>query len=183
MAGGLGVCGHLASSILIISLELLVTMPTSVAGIFHNIVSLQCGIPNGRGCEAPRAFSRSPGVSCKSLGFVENLCSPRFRKQKVNLSNAKRGSRCRNTLTTDVYQQDEHDIAKSKKEEHESGIDLKQWMEEQGLPKCNVALVEHQLAEGDKGKPIHYVVASQDLQVTDILTQCFAPCRSPVCAP
>lgn len=85
----------------------------------------------------------------------------------MSTSSIKCSARVRSTLTTDVYQQDEHDVAQTRKEEHESGIDLKQWMHEQGLPECKVALAEHRPWEGDKGRPIHYVVASQDLQVIE----------------
>ncbi|XP_024387385.1 fructose-bisphosphate aldolase-lysine N-methyltransferase, chloroplastic [Physcomitrium patens] len=140
-------------------------MPTSVAGMSYSSAILQSGIANGRGRGAPCcAAPRSSAVRYTTLGFVGNLCPPRFGTQKVAVSSEKRGSRCRNTLTTDVYKQDENDLAQSKKQEHESGIDLKQWMEEQGLPECKVSLAEHQPSEGDKGKPIHYVVASEDLQ-------------------
>jgi hypothetical protein len=67
------------------------------------------------------------------------------------------------------HEQDEEqeDIeAQIRKQEHESGIDLKQWMHEQGLPDCKVALAEHQPWAGGKGRPIHYIVASEDLQVS-----------------
>jgi hypothetical protein len=145
------------------------TMSASAAGIsYSSVASLQSGVVSVRGhggaCCCPARSS-----SAVRLGSGRNLCPPRFRAQKVTSSSVKCGARVRNTLTTDVYQQDEHDIAQSRKEEHESGIDLKQWMHEQGLPECKVALAEHRPWEGDKGRSIHYIVASQDLQVTEIL--------------
>ncbi len=59
----------------------------------------------------------------------------------------------------------------SRKQEHERGIDLKEWMHEQGLPECKVALAEASPWDNDggggKSKPIHYVVASEELQVRE----------------
>lgn len=147
-------------------------MSASAAGISYGSASLQSGLASGRGHGAPCCCPTrsSAAVRYTSLGSGRNLCPPRFRTQNVTTTSIKCGARVRNTLTTDVYQQDEHDVVQSKKEEHESGIDLKQWMHEQGLPECKVALAEHRPWEGDKGRPIHYVVASQDLQVTYIVT-------------
>ena len=147
------------------------TMSASAAGISYSGASLQSGAASARGHGAPCCCpARSSAVRNASLGSGRKLCSPRFRAQKVSPSRIKCGARVRSTLTTDLYQHDEHDIAQSRKEEHESGIDLKQWMHEQGLPECKVALAEHRPWEGDMGRPIHYVVASQDLQVSEILT-------------
>lgn len=59
----------------------------------------------------------------------------------------------------------------SRKQEHERSIDLKEWMHEQGLPECKVALAEASPWDNDgrggKSKPIHYVVASEELQVRE----------------
>jgi hypothetical protein len=59
----------------------------------------------------------------------------------------------------------------SRKQEHESSIDLKEWMHEQGLPECKVALAEASPWDNDvgggKSKPIHYVVASEELRVRE----------------
>lgn len=42
--------------------------------------------------------------------------------------------------------------------------DLKSWMHENGLPPCKVVLKERP-SHNEKHKPIHYVAASEDLQV------------------
>lgn len=137
-------------------------MAASAAGISYSSANLQSGIASG--CPS-RSIS---ALRYTSLGSARNLCPPRFGIQNVSTSSIKCSARVRSTLTTDVYQQDEHDVAQTRKEEHESGIDLKQWMHEQGLPECKVALAEHRPWEGDKGRPIHYVVASQDLQPGEV---------------
>ncbi|KAH8965032.1 hypothetical protein BDL97_04G097000 [Sphagnum fallax] len=60
----------------------------------------------------------------------------------------------------------------SRKQEHERSIDLKEWMHEQGLPECKVALAEASPWDNDgrggKSKPIHYVVASEELQSGEV---------------
>ncbi|CAM6084507.1 unnamed protein product [Calypogeia fissa] len=50
--------------------------------------------------------------------------------------------------------------------EHQE-IDLKEWMEEQGLKESKVQLLERK-ANGTHEKPIHYVAASEDLQPGDV---------------
>ncbi|KAG0592877.1 hypothetical protein M758_1G278700 [Ceratodon purpureus] len=139
-------------------------MSASAAGISYTGVAGH-GAPC---CRSSSSSSSSASSSAVRLGSGRNLCPPRFRARRVSTSSVKCGARVRNTMTTDVYQQDEHDIVQSRKEEHESGIDLKQWMHEQGLPECKVALSEHRPWEGDKGRPIHFVVASQDLQPGEV---------------
>ncbi|XP_062105515.1 uncharacterized protein LOC133817122 [Humulus lupulus] len=57
------------------------------------------------------------------------------------------------------------DVA-SKKEEDESG-DLKSWMHENGLPHCKVVLKEKP-SLNEKHRPIHYVAASENLQIGDV---------------
>ncbi|KAK1294339.1 hypothetical protein QJS10_CPA16g00223 [Acorus calamus] len=52
------------------------------------------------------------------------------------------------------------------KREAETG-DLKSWMHENGLPPCKVVLREKQ-SHDEKHRPIHYVAASEDLQVEDV---------------
>ncbi|KAJ7974764.1 N-methyltransferase [Quillaja saponaria] len=54
----------------------------------------------------------------------------------------------------------------SKKEEEESG-DLKSWMHKNGLPSCKVVLKERP-SHDENHSPIHYVAASEDLQVGDV---------------
>jgi len=72
-----------------------------------------------------------------------------------------------NTLTA----ADGQGTVQSRKQEHERSIDLKEWMHEQGLPECKVALAEASPWDNDggggKSKPIHYVVASEELQVRE----------------
>lgn len=53
--------------------------------------------------------------------------------------------------------------AVSKKEEDEFG-DLKAWMHRNGLPPCKVVL-EERASHDKKHRPIHYVAASEDLEV------------------
>jgi hypothetical protein len=52
----------------------------------------------------------------------------------------------------------------SKKEEEEELGDLKSWMHKNGLPPCKVVLKEKP-SHYEKHSPIHYVAASEDLQV------------------
>ncbi|PON46316.1 Rubisco LSMT, substrate-binding domain containing protein [Parasponia andersonii] len=54
-------------------------------------------------------------------------------------------------------------------EEGEEGgfVDLKSWMHKNGLPPCKVVLRERP-SHDEKHRPIHYVAASQDLQVGDV---------------
>ncbi|KAL5539081.1 hypothetical protein UlMin_044779 [Ulmus minor] len=54
----------------------------------------------------------------------------------------------------------------SKKEEEEFG-DLKSWMHDNGLPPCKVELKEKP-SHDENYRPIHYVAASEDLQVGDV---------------
>lgn len=54
----------------------------------------------------------------------------------------------------------------SKKGEEE-GEDLKSWMHENGLPPCKVLLKERP-SHDEKHSPIHYVAASEDLQVWNL---------------
>lgn len=49
----------------------------------------------------------------------------------------------------------------------EQEIDLKEWMEEQGLKESKVQLLER-TANGKNQRPIHYVAASEDLQVVGL---------------
>ncbi|KAK7266903.1 hypothetical protein RIF29_19564 [Crotalaria pallida] len=56
---------------------------------------------------------------------------------------------------------------RKKKKEDDTGGDLKSWMHENGLPPCKVVLKE-KASHDDTHKPIHYVAASEDLQVGDV---------------
>ncbi|CAI9111538.1 OLC1v1011787C5 [Oldenlandia corymbosa var. corymbosa] len=58
----------------------------------------------------------------------------------------------------------------SPKTNHEKGEerDLKTWMHENGLPPCKVVLMDRPCPHNDNHRPIHYVVASEDLQTGDI---------------
>lgn len=55
------------------------------------------------------------------------------------------------------------EVVVSKKGAEESG-DLKSWMHRNGLPPCKVVLKERP-SHDEKHSPIHYVAASEDLQV------------------
>lgn len=52
----------------------------------------------------------------------------------------------------------------SRKEGGDDSEDLKRWMDKKGLPPCKILLKERP-AHDHKHKPIHYVAASEDLQV------------------
>lgn len=67
-----------------------------------------------------------------------------------------------------------YDKVATKKEEEEFG-DLKSWMHKNGLPPCKVVL-EERPSHDEKHRPIHYVAASEDLQVNEceyVLLQLF----------
>lgn len=55
------------------------------------------------------------------------------------------------------------EVVVSKKGGEESG-DLKSWMHRNGLPPCKVVLKDRP-SHDEKHSPIHYVAASEDLQV------------------
>lgn len=52
----------------------------------------------------------------------------------------------------------------SSRKEGDDSEDLKHWMDKKGLPPCKVVLKERP-AHDQNHKPIHYVAASEDLQV------------------
>nr|GMC97382.1 ribulose-1,5 bisphosphate carboxylase/oxygenase large subunit N-methyltransferase, chloroplastic isoform X1 [Ipomoea batatas] len=56
-----------------------------------------------------------------------------------------------------------HEVVTVKSEDHDLG-DLKSWMHNNGLPPCKVVLDERP-SHNAKHRPIHYVAASEDLQV------------------
>lgn len=55
-------------------------------------------------------------------------------------------------------------VAAAAKKHGEDGTDLKTWMHKNGLPPCKVVLKDKPSLD-DSLKPIHYVAASEDLQV------------------
>ncbi|OIW12250.1 hypothetical protein TanjilG_06039 [Lupinus angustifolius] len=60
-----------------------------------------------------------------------------------------------------------HTLVTAKKEEEAEHGDLKCWMHKHGLPPCKVVLKEKP-SHDNTHKPIHYVAASEDLQVGDV---------------
>ncbi|KAI4350547.1 hypothetical protein L6164_004994 [Bauhinia variegata] len=72
------------------------------------------------------------------------------------------------TLVTKSRKEDgkHRGIVGNGKKEDEFG-DLKSWMHKNGLPPCKVVLKERPSHNGDH-KPIHYVAASEDLQIGDV---------------
>lgn len=68
--------------------------------------------------------------------------------------------------------EDERQSKVSSKKEGDDSEDLKFWMDKNGLPPCKVILKERP-AHDQKHKPIHYVAASEDLQVVDLAFQQF----------
>lgn len=67
-------------------------------------------------------------------------------------------------------EEDERQSKVSSKKEGDDSEDLKFWMDKKGLPPCKVVLKERP-AHDQKHKPIHYVAASEDLQVFDLAFQ------------
>jgi hypothetical protein len=55
-------------------------------------------------------------------------------------------------------------VAATGKKRNEDDNDLKTWMHKNGLPPCKVVLKDKP-SHDDSHKPIHYVAASEDLQV------------------
>ncbi|XP_034209166.1 actin-histidine N-methyltransferase isoform X2 [Prunus dulcis] len=92
----------------------------------------------------------------KSPGLVPSFRSTRRR----NLCSASSSE----TLIGSRKEDGKHSQVVSKKEEEE---DLKSWMHKNGLPPCKVVLKEKP-SHNEKHRPIHYVAASEDLQVGDV---------------
>ncbi|XP_022982701.1 ribulose-1,5 bisphosphate carboxylase/oxygenase large subunit N-methyltransferase, chloroplastic-like isoform X2 [Cucurbita maxima] len=79
-------------------------------------------------------------------------------------SNSLRPTRRRNAYSASSF---DTLVARSRKEEEDEFGDLKAWMHKNGLPPCKVVLEEK--AWHDKNHwPIHYVAASEDLEVGDV---------------
>lgn len=74
--------------------------------------------------------------------------------RKKNLGSLRRRSSCPASSSETL-------VAGSRKEEF---ADLKSWMHKNGLPPCKVVLKERP-SHDEKHRPIHYVAASEDLQV------------------
>ncbi|PIA51313.1 hypothetical protein AQUCO_01100267v1 [Aquilegia coerulea] len=83
--------------------------------------------------------------------------------RRKNLCFASSGST--DTLVSGSRKEEPHVIVESKKTQH--FVDLKAWMHSKGLPTCKVDLKEKS-SHDQKLIPIHYVVASQDLEVGDV---------------
>lgn len=66
--------------------------------------------------------------------------------------------------------EDERQSKVSSRKDGDDSEDLKFWMDKNGLPPCKVVLKERP-AHDHKHKPIHYVAASEDLQVFDFTFQ------------
>ena len=88
-----------------------------------------------------------------ALSICKSRCRSLRRKSYCSASN-------RDTLLAGG---DEAAVVSSGKKEEEQG-DLKSWMHKHGLPPCKVVLKERP-SHNDTHKPIHYVTASEDLQV------------------
>ncbi|XP_054803841.1 uncharacterized protein LOC129307016 isoform X2 [Prosopis cineraria] len=106
-------------------------------------------------------FSRFSLFFCKNPGHASSSVRPLRRSCSCSASNP-------DTLLAGSRKEDgKHhpEVFHSKKEE-ELG-DLKSWMHKNGLPPCKVVLMERP-SYNDNHKPIHYVAASEDLQVGDV---------------
>lgn len=84
--------------------------------------------------------------------------------RKTNTCSASSGS---DTLVASNRKEDSSKSVASNKEE-EDQFDLKSWMHKNGLPPCEVVLNEKPSYDKNH-RPIHYVAASEDLQVYILL--------------
>ncbi|KAF9601214.1 hypothetical protein IFM89_017399 [Coptis chinensis] len=83
--------------------------------------------------------------------------------QKLNLRTIRKKKLCFFASDTSSL------VTESKKANYEEFTDLKSWMHSKGLPPCKIQLKDKPISyDNNKHRPIHYVVASQDLQVGDV---------------
>ncbi|KAI5084449.1 hypothetical protein GOP47_0000618 [Adiantum capillus-veneris] len=101
-------------------------------------------------------FGREP-QACTGLGFGVH----------VGLSRTGQASRCRSTSVVCVSTLTANNGGKPQALKEEEQLDLMKWMYEQGLPPCKVELKDRS-CHGFENRPIHYVVAKEDLQPGDV---------------
>ena len=122
---------------------------------------------------SPIRSSSSP--NCNRPLLVHSRVSISARKNNLNLvTSSSRSLRPRNlcaasnsdTLVAGSRKEEEgkYGGVASKKDEDGDFGDLKSWMHKNGLPPCKVVLKERP-SHDQKHRPIHYVAASEDLQV------------------
>lgn len=102
-----------------------------------------------------RGVSISPRKSC--------------RVSTDSLRSTRRGNVCLASSSSETLIGSRKEDGKRRKavNERDEGEDLKSWMHKNGLPPCKVVLKERPSYD-EKLRPIHYVAASEDLQVGDV---------------
>ena len=119
-------------------------------------------------CFHPKCVSLP--IRSSPLSRVSSLSQLRNRNSLSSSRSVPQRSLCVSSSSSDTLlaggssKEDERQSkATSKKEGDDSG-DLKHWLDRNGLPPCKVLLKERP-AHDQNHKPIHYVAASEDLQV------------------
>lgn len=114
-----------------------------------------------RSPSSPRHLSSLSRVSHAFLQNPRNQNTPLSRIRRRNLCSA-----CRSADTLVAGSRKEEGNSRPLVRNGEGGVaDLKSWMHSQGLPPCKVVLKERPV---HGHPPIHYVVASEDLEVGDV---------------
>lgn len=112
---------------------------------------------------------RSPTHHCPLLVLSRVSHSLLFNPKHINLRRWKNMCSASNSETlvagspSPNGHHKSHEVVTVKSEDHDLG-DLKSWMHNNGLPPCKVVLDERP-SHNAKHRPIHYVAASEDLQV------------------
>lgn len=83
-----------------------------------------------------------------------------------SLRSTRRGNVCLASSSSETLIGSRKEDGKRRKavNERDEGEDLKSWMHKNGLPPCKVVLKERPSYD-EKLRPIHYIAASEDLQV------------------
>ncbi|KAL5717713.1 [histone H3]-lysine(4) N-trimethyltransferase [Ranunculus cassubicifolius] len=95
-------------------------------------------------------------ISKPSYSILQNPKRPIYQFQSIH--------RNKNLCFASIATGNSHAVDSKKSEEVG---DLKSWMHSKGLPPCKVDLKDKP-SHGQKHRPIHYVVASEDLEVGDV---------------
>ena len=104
------------------------------------------------------------------LSRVSSLSQLRNRNSLSSSRSVPQRSLCVSSSSSDTLlaggssKEDERQSKVSSKKEGDDSGDLKHWLDKNGLPPCKVLLKERP-AHDQNHKPIHYVAASEDLQV------------------
>lgn len=107
-------------------------------------------------------------LSVLSRVSISARTRPRFLSSSRTVRRRNLCSACSfDTLVAGKEGKPKHGEVVSKKEKEEESGDLKSWMHDHGLPPCKVVLKERP-SHDEKLRPMHYVAASEDLQVGDV---------------